>query len=104
MTWLLGGTAVDPATDEGTALLAAAHVRKDRLHCACTHPHPEMYIAKTQGKFLVKRMPETGAEHAPDCPSWMPPEELSGLAQGFCCKDFDVDCFSGEIFAYACEF
>ena len=23
---------------------------------------------------------------------------------GFCCKDFNVDCFSGEIFAYACEF
>ncbi len=22
----------------------------------------------------------------------------------FCCKDFNVDCFSGEIFAYACEF
>ena len=24
--------------------------------------------------------------------------------EGFCCKDFDVGCFSGEIFAYACEF
>ena len=81
MTWLLGDTAVDPATDEGTALLAAAHGRKERLRCACTHPRPEMYIARAQGKFLVKRMPETGAEHAPDCPSWMPPEELSGLAQ-----------------------
>ena len=26
------------------------------------------------------------------------------IAEGFCCKDFNVDCFSGEIFAYACEF
>ncbi len=81
MTWLLGNTPVDPETNEGITLLKAAHGRKDRLHCACTHPRPEMYIAHVQGKFLVKRMPETGAAHAPDCPSWMPPEELSGLAQ-----------------------
>jgi hypothetical protein len=40
-----------------------------------------MYIALHQGKFQIKRMPDTGAFHAPDCASYDPPEELSGLGQ-----------------------
>jgi hypothetical protein len=40
-----------------------------------------MYIAATAGKFIVKRMPGSGPDHAVDCPSFLPPEELSGLAQ-----------------------
>ena len=40
-----------------------------------------MYVAAIGGKFIVKRMPGTGPDHAVDCPSFLPPEELSGLAQ-----------------------
>lgn len=40
-----------------------------------------MYVAHLGEKFLAKRMPRTGGLHAPDCPSYEPPAEMSGLAQ-----------------------
>jgi hypothetical protein len=43
-----------------------------------------MYVARLAGTdqgFIVKRMPNTGSHHAPDCPSYEPPAELSGLGQ-----------------------
>ncbi len=43
-----------------------------------------MYIARLSGPndgFIVKRMPESGHLHAPDCPSYEPPANLSGLGQ-----------------------
>ena len=43
-----------------------------------------MYIARlagTNGRYIVKRMPDTGSHHAPDCPSYEPPPEASGLEQ-----------------------
>jgi len=40
-----------------------------------------MYIAAVGGRFIVKRMPESGPTHAPDCTSYQAPEELSGLVQ-----------------------
>ncbi len=68
-------------SEAGQAALAKAHRAGDRVECRCRSPHPEMYIAAIGGKFIVKRMPDTGSDHAPDCPSFLPPEELSGLAQ-----------------------
>ena len=44
----------------------------------------EMYVARLAGTnegFIVKRMPNTGSHHAPDCPSYEPPAESSGLGQ-----------------------
>ena len=44
----------------------------------------EMYVARLAGTnegFIVKRMPNTGSHHAPDCPSYEPPPESSGLGQ-----------------------
>ena len=81
MTYVLNGTQIDPDTQDGQALLAQAHEAKVRVVCACRTPNPEMYIACTFGKYQVKRMPDTGGFHAPDCPSYEPPEELSGLGQ-----------------------
>ncbi len=40
-----------------------------------------MYVARLGDGFIVKRMPNTGCHHAPDCPSYEPPAELSGLGQ-----------------------
>jgi Protein of unknown function (DUF1173) len=43
-----------------------------------------MYVARlagTGGGYIVKRMPDTGSHHAPDCPSYEPPPEVSGLGQ-----------------------
>lgn len=41
-----------------------------------------MYVAKIgPEKFVIKRMPDTGLEHAHHCPSYLPPEALSGLGE-----------------------
>lgn len=44
-----------------------------------------MYVARLGGSFIVKRMPDTGSRHAPDCPSYEPPAESSGLGQVLGC-------------------
>lgn len=40
-----------------------------------------MYVARLGDGHIVKRMPGTGSHHAPDCPSYEPPAEFSGLGQ-----------------------
>lgn len=38
-----------------------------------------MYIAQVGDQYMVKRMPLSGGSHDPSCPSYEPPDELSGL-------------------------
>ena len=38
-----------------------------------------MYVARVLNGFTVKRMPNTGRQHATTCPSYEPPAEFSGL-------------------------
>jgi hypothetical protein len=38
-----------------------------------------MYVARVGEQFLVKRMPLSGSDHDPQCPSYEAPYELSGL-------------------------
>jgi hypothetical protein len=41
-----------------------------------------MYIAQVgPDRFIVKRMPDTGLAHSVECPSYLPPDSLSGLGQ-----------------------
>ena len=40
-----------------------------------------MYVARLGEGLIVKRMPNSGSLHAPDCPSYEPPAESSGLGQ-----------------------
>lgn len=68
----------DPAI---TAALASIYGTKVRPFCDCRPGGVEMYIARVTGKFAVKRMPNTGPDHAPNCDSYEPPAELSGLGQ-----------------------
>lgn len=51
-----------------------------------------MYVSKIAGHFQIKRMPDSGPEHSPDCGSYEPPPELSGLGEvmGHAIKE-DVD-------------
>jgi hypothetical protein len=44
-------------------------------------PPAEMYVAKVNGHFIIKRMPNTGSAHSPACESYEPPAELSGLGR-----------------------
>jgi len=78
----LFGTQRLSSQDEGFAVaLAWAHVERVRPKCLCLEPGIEMYVARLGEGFIVKRMPVTGSRHAPDCPSYEPPPEASGLGQ-----------------------
>ena len=64
--------------------IAEAHTSHQRPRCMCLVDGVEMYVARLAGSdrgFIVKRMPDTGSHHAPDCPSYEPPAEFSGLGQ-----------------------
>ncbi|HHT8966421.1 TPA: DUF1173 domain-containing protein [Burkholderia cenocepacia] len=61
--------------------LRDAHGGKERPLCMCTSAGVPMYIARVGDHFAIKRMPNTGAVHAPECASYEPPAELSGLGE-----------------------
>ena len=60
--------------------LARIHGTPARPRCLCVGGGVEMYVSKFKD-FLIKRMPETGAEHRPTCPSYEPPASESGLGE-----------------------
>jgi len=61
--------------------IAEAHAAHQRPRCMCLLEGVEMYVARLGDGYIVKRMPDTGSHHAPDCPSYEPPAECSGLGQ-----------------------
>ena len=61
--------------------VADAHAAHQRPRCMCLVEGIEMYVARLGDGYIVKRMPDTGSHHAPDCPSYEPPAESSGLGQ-----------------------
>ncbi|MBY0467831.1 MAG: DUF1173 domain-containing protein [Burkholderiaceae bacterium] len=61
--------------------IAAAHAEHYRPQCLCLRDGIEMYVARLGDGFIVKRMPNTGSQHALDCPSYEPPPEFCGLGQ-----------------------
>lgn len=77
----IGGRVVDSSEEGLSDALASLYSSKFRPRCMCRNPGVAMYIAKIQGKFIVKRMPETGSSHHPSCDSFEPPPELSGLGE-----------------------
>ncbi|AOJ79205.1 hypothetical protein WS86_00230 (plasmid) [Burkholderia savannae] len=68
-------------------VLATAYAQKVRPLCLCRRPGIEMYIAKIEGRHVIKRMPNSGSTHfsgdanRPECDSYESPPELSGLGQ-----------------------
>ncbi len=42
-----------------------------------------MYIVKVNDNYYIKRMPNTGREHAVGCNSWEMPDEFSGRTDLF---------------------
>ena len=61
--------------------VADAHAAHQRPRCMCLIEGVEMYVARLGDGYIVKRMPDTGSHHAPNCPSYEPPAEFSGLGQ-----------------------
>lgn len=59
--------------------LREAHEVKRRPLCLCVTPPVPMYIARFDGKYLIKRMPGTDKKHHIDCESYEKPAGLSGF-------------------------
>ena len=67
----------DPALQEA---LARVYGTPTRPRCLCIDGGVEMYVSKFED-FVIKRMPESGTEHAPTCPCYELPPNESGLGQ-----------------------
>lgn len=82
--YLVGGRRLEAGSLEFAEAIAAAHAAHQRPRCLCLAGGIEMYVARLAGTsegYIVKRMPDTGSRHAPDCSSYEPPPEVSGLGQ-----------------------
>ncbi|ANK95533.1 MULTISPECIES: DUF1173 domain-containing protein [Rhizobium] len=77
--FLIGNQAFDDSSPEFLPQLERAYEHKLRPLCQCREPPVPMYIARMDDQFLIKRMPLSGRQHDPGCPSYEPPYELSGL-------------------------
>ena len=65
-----------PGLPEAVAL---AYRQQHRPRCLCRPEGVEMYIARLGDGHVVKRMPQTGSQHAPSCQSFEPAVTASGL-------------------------
>jgi hypothetical protein len=79
--YLVGAKRFESGTAAFAEAIAAAHAAHQRPRCLCLVHGVEMYVARLGDAYIVKRMPDTGSHHAPDCPSYEPPPEVSGLGQ-----------------------
>lgn len=59
--------------------LTDAYCKRIRPLCLCREGGLSMYIAHVGDQYIVKRMPMSGGEHDPACPSYEPPDKLSGV-------------------------
>lgn len=71
---------IDKDSTDLQANLQKAYKTKFRPLCMCKSTGIPMYIAKHANAFIIKRMPNTGQKHHPDCDSFELPPELSGRA------------------------
>lgn len=67
--------------DEIKDTLPVAYRAKHRPVCLCVPNGVEMYIAKINEQYYIKRMPNTGYLHSPDCEHYETPSGVSGLGQ-----------------------
>ena len=77
----IGGRRFETEAGGFADAVAAAHAAHQRPRCLCQVEGVEMYVARLGEGYIVKRMPDTGSHHTPDCPSYEPPAEFSGLGQ-----------------------
>jgi len=77
----IGGRRLEIGSHGFADAVAEAHTGHRRPRCMCLAEGVEMYVARLGDGYIVKRMPGAGSHHAPDCPSYEPPAEASGLGQ-----------------------
>lgn len=67
----------DPALQ---AALASIYNTNESPYCMCRPDGVRMYVAK-YAEYVIKRLPETGQDHHPSCPSYELPPTESGLGE-----------------------
>lgn len=66
-------------TPEFAEAIARAHGAQLRPRCICVPGGLETYVAKLADCYVIKRMPESGHQHAASCPHFEPVADESGL-------------------------
>ncbi|PZM16508.1 hypothetical protein CPY51_03980 [Rhizobium tubonense] len=75
----IGQATVEEEDPAFGARLAEAYRMRQRPVCLCSERGVPMYIARIGEQLVIKRMPLSGGNHDPECQSYEPPYELSGL-------------------------
>lgn len=75
------GQTIGPHHPDFQKLLRQARDKQARVLCLCRHPGVPMYIAAVGEELVVKRMPNSGKDHAIDCDRYELPLALSGKAE-----------------------
>jgi hypothetical protein len=76
--FLFFGAAVSRIDDDFDTYLERAHSEKHHPLCLCKSPPIPMYVSRVNNAYILKRMPNRGGEHHPDCDSYEIPVSLSG--------------------------
>ena len=75
--YLFDGQRLDVDDPRFDATVAEAHARHRRPVCLCKPAGVPMYVARFGDEYLIKRMPYSGTQHAPACPSYDLPSNVS---------------------------
>ncbi|XHS77075.1 DUF1173 family protein [Burkholderiaceae bacterium UC74_6] len=75
----IGDQVFDADAQELAEAIAQAYREQQRPRCLCHPEGVEMYVAKVGERYLIKRMPDSGAQHAPGCRAFETAEAVSGL-------------------------
>lgn len=76
----IGGKVVREDSPHLQNILRAAYQDRHRPLCLCKSPGVPTYIARIGTQYLVKRMPFTGGDHDPTCPSHEALADITGEA------------------------
>ena len=77
--YAIDGQRLDVQAPGFAQAMARAHALQLRPRCMCQPGGVETYVAKINGSYIVKRMPETGSQHAASCPHFEPSSDANGF-------------------------
>lgn len=78
--FLILGREIDADDPRLQEALAGIYDTLERPRCLCQPNGIEMYVARHR-QFVIKRMPDSGSDHHPCCPSYEPESQHSGLGE-----------------------
>jgi hypothetical protein len=80
-TYSIEGVLTSPGSTGYAELVEKSYRDRVRPLCMCQNPGIPMYIARFETSFIVKRMPDSGEQHAPTCEAYETPAGLSGRGE-----------------------